>query len=310
MNNYNHKSEDIIDLKVLFFMLWNKKISIATITSIFAILSIFYSLSLPNIYQSSATLIPTTSNKSLSGSLSSFSSIANIAGIQVPNGEASKAQEAIKRINSLEFFSKYFLPEIKLQNLMAISQWLPEENLILYDSSIFDVKNDKWVVEDGNPNKKNPSNQEAFLAYKESLSISEDIKSSFVTITMKHKSPFISKKWVDLIIKKINSSMRTEDEKVALNSITFLNEYSKSINIQSLRSTISKLQESQMQILMIASSSDSYIFKTLDSAVVPEIKLGPKRSLICILGTLLGFMISTLSILILNYFKNPNKNIS
>jgi LPS O-antigen subunit length determinant protein (WzzB/FepE family) len=104
--------------------------------------------------------------------------------------------------------------------------------------------------------------------------------------------------------------MRTEDEKVALNSITFLNEYSKSINIQSLRSTISKLQESQMQILMIASSSDSYIFKTLDSAVVPEIKLGPKRSLICILGTLLGFMISTLSILILNYFKNPNKNIS
>ncbi|MDA8862055.1 Wzz/FepE/Etk N-terminal domain-containing protein [Gammaproteobacteria bacterium] len=303
----NHNHSDIIDLKQLFYILWNKKIFISTVTVIFAVFSIFYALSLPNIYKSKATLSPTSSNDSLSSQLSSFSSLANIAGVKIPGGEVSKTQEAIKRINSLEFFSKHIFPEIKLENLMAVSQWIPEKNIILYDSNIFDIKGSKWVREVTYPYKVIPSKQEAFNVYRDILSISEDSTTSFVTLVVKHESPYISKRWVDLIIKSINLSMREEDKKISQNSLEYLNDFLESTNIKSIRDTISVLQEEQMKTLMLTSSSDSYIFKTIDSAVVPELKSEPKRSLICILGTILGFITSILIVLIVNYFKKTQQ---
>ena len=87
-----------------------------------------------------------------------------------------------------------------------------------------------------------------------------------------------------------------------------LNDYYKTTNIQSLRESISSLQESQMQTLMIASSTDDYIFKTIDSAAVPELKSEPRRSIICIIGTLLGAIISILIALVSHYLVYPSKS--
>ena len=64
--------------------------------------------------------------------------------------------------------------------------------------------------------------------------------------------------------------MRSIDIDNAKNSIDYLNEYYKSTNVQSLRQSISNLQESQMQKLMLASSNSDYIFKILDAPYIPE----------------------------------------
>ena len=108
-------------------------------------------------------------------------------------------------------------------------------------------------------------------------------------------------KWVDIVIYNINESMRELDKLKAQNSINFLNESIKSTNVQSIREVVAKLQETQMQTLMLASSEKEYIFKTLDSAIVPERKSAPKRAVICILGTLLGGILSLLIVLIQVY---------
>ena len=66
----NHRSirEDEIDLIEMFLVLWNKKLIIILITGLVSIGSIFYSLSLPNIYKSQAII---SSASSSSGNLSS-----------------------------------------------------------------------------------------------------------------------------------------------------------------------------------------------------------------------------------------------
>jgi LPS O-antigen subunit length determinant protein (WzzB/FepE family) len=97
--------------------------------------------------------------------------------------------------------------------------------------------------------------------------------------------------------------MKHEAMKAAENSISFLEDAYKSTNNQSLRDGISSLIESQIKTLMLASSDDDYIYKTLDSPIVPEKKSAPGRALLCILGTLLGGLLGVILTLFLHFFR-------
>ena len=294
---------DDIDIKFLIELLLSKKILISAVIAFFTISSIIIALMLPNIYKSSATLGPSSSSESLSSQLSSFSSIASLAGVNIPSGEATKAQEGIKRIESLDFFTNHFLPFIKLEDLIAVKKWVPNNNKIVYDEDIFDEATSTWIREVKFPFQTIPTPQEAFLVYKENLDIYEDKSTSFITISIKHKSPIVARDWLQIIIENINSSMRSEDEKLAVNSIKYLNDYSKSTNIQSIKESISNLQEVQLQTLMVASSTPDYVFKMIDSPFIPELKDSPQRLIICILGLIIGTFFSILASLVSYYIE-------
>ena len=69
-----------------------------------------------------------------------------------------------------------------------------------------------------------PSDQEAYEKYKNILSINDDKKTGFVSVSISHPSPYIAKEWTDIIIFNINESMREVDKRDSLNSINFLNQ--------------------------------------------------------------------------------------
>ena len=104
-NETNIKYE--IDLNGIFNIIWDRKYFISSLTSIFAVLSIIFSLFLPNIYTSSALLAPSNGDQSLSSKLSGYSSLAGLAGVNISNDADLKTIEAIERIKSFEFFSNY-----------------------------------------------------------------------------------------------------------------------------------------------------------------------------------------------------------
>ena len=133
----NNNYDDEIDLRELFHVLWDKIFYIGAITSIFSLISIIYALMLPNIYQSQAVMMPMEESQGMSGMLGQYSGMASLAGISLPSESGSKAQEAIARIKSFEFFSNYFLPHIKLENLMAVKKWNQASNTLTYDASDF-----------------------------------------------------------------------------------------------------------------------------------------------------------------------------
>ena len=296
----NDNLEDEIDLAEIFNIFWNKKKVIFIITSVFAIFSIGFSLSLPNIYTSKSLLIPVSSKDNLTSQLSSYSSFANLAGINLPKENVSKSKEALERIKSFDFFSNHFLPNVKLENIMAVKDWIPYEDKIIYKESIYEDKSSKWVRKASFPKTSIPSDLEAYEEYKKLLSIYEDKQSSFITISINHQSPIIAKKWVNIIINNINESMREEDMTNALNSIDFLNKSSQSTNLQSTKDAIVVLLEDQLQTLMLSSSNKSYILKIIDSAYIPEKKSGPKRTYIVLFATLAGLFFSLIFAMILN----------
>ena len=52
---------------------------------------------------------------------------------------------------------------------------------------------------------------------------------------------------------------------------------------------------------MLAEVRQEYVFKTIDPAVAPEEKSGPRRALICILTTLLAGMLAAIIVLLRHY---------
>jgi len=54
------------------------------------------------------------------------------------------------------------------------------------------------------------------------------------------------------------------------------------------------LVEDQIKKRMLAEVSSEYVFKFISPAMVPEIKFSPKRSTICILGFLIGLILSVI----------------
>ena len=85
MNNTNPKkssfTEDEIDIRKLLHILWDGKLFIAALTSVFSLTAVLYSLSLPNVYLSKGLLSPVDESSS-SQALDNIGGLANLAGIE------------------------------------------------------------------------------------------------------------------------------------------------------------------------------------------------------------------------------------
>ena len=299
IQNINDSGLSLLDLTRI---IWLKKYLVIFITIFSGIFSVFYALSIPNIYTSTSVLVPAGSDDSLSSKLGAFSGLAGLAGVSLPKG-SDKTPEALARINSYDFFVNEFLPEIKLENLMAVKKWDYTSRKIFYDNKLYDEKNGKWIRKVKLPRKAKPSYQEAYKVYREqTINSSQDPKTSFVSISINHKSPDIAKKWLDIIIKKINQHMKIIDKSLAENSIAFLNNAANETNITQIKVVISKLLEDQMQDLMLTEATDNYVFSPITSPISPERKSKPSRPIICILITMFGFFASIVIVLASHYY--------
>ena len=260
----NNNYDDEIDLRELFHVLWDKIFYIGAITSIFSLISIIYALMLPNIYQSQAVMMPMEANQGMSGMLGQYSGMASLAGISLPSESGSKAQEAIARIQSFEFFSNSFLPHIKLENLMAVKKWNQASNTLTYDASAFNSESGQWVRKVKPPTSTIPSSQKAYKQYQAIMSVSEDKKTSFVTLSVEHQSPVIAQQWVEIIMDQIDQVMRDQDRQTALQSIAYLNSLAPTVNYEEIKKALASLQQEQMKRLMMVEANENYIFKVLD----------------------------------------------
>ena len=60
---------------------------------------------------------------------------------------------------------------------------------------------------------------------------------------------------------------------------------------------------------MVVNVRTEYVFKTVDSAIAPEKKSKPKRSVICLVGTFLGVTLSSVWLLFQNVFLQKKSQI-
>lgn len=303
-----YQSQFEVDFNVLFDVIWKGKKLIALITILFSIGAVAFSFTLPNIYQSRSLLSPISEDDNLNSVLSSYSSLGNLAGINIGSKDGdSNPAKAIEKIQSLSFFTNNILPNIFLPDLMAVKSWEPYNNSTIYDRKLYDTSSQKWVRDFKYPQKQIPSAQESFKIFiDEHLEVSEDKKSGFVSISINHKSPYIAQEWSDLIVKEVNNYFRVKDKAEAEAALQYLNKQISQTNLTEIKQAIAQLLQQKTKQLSLIEVSEFYVFDYIDPPAIMEKKFKPNRAVICVAFFFIGF-ISGLLVVLYRHFHLKSK---
>jgi uncharacterized protein involved in exopolysaccharide biosynthesis len=294
-------ADDEIDLRELFAVLWRGKWVIILTTVLAAAIAVAVALFLPNIYRSEALVAPVSAeNGGLGGLASKYGALAGLAGISLPSGGSDKTSLGLQILQSRQFFEYFVKDHDILVPLMAAKKWDASTGLEI-DDEVYDQNSGQWLREAEPPRGSEPSIQEAHEVFVQLLSTSQDKESGLVTIAVEHISPVVAQQWVEWLVADINRTVRAQDVSQAERSIAYLEEQIRSTSLAELQAGFFDLIQSQIETMMLAKATPEYLFKTIDPAVVPELKVKPKRSLIAALGVVLGGMLGCLIVLVRHY---------
>ena len=294
--------DDEIDLRELFNVFWVNKFFLVTLTSLFALISIIYSLTLTNIYTAQTTLAPSASSD-MSRNLSQYAGLASMAGISLPGSSSGMSDKdlALSLLKSKGLLRRLIDKHDILPDLIAAYDWDLTSNSLSYDSDLYDGIKNVWVRNVKSPYKLIPSTQEAYEFFNKAIAVSEDKNTRVISLKVDHLSPEIAYQWSLLIIQEVNEYVADMRIKEAQLSIDYLNDQIKITPYPELKALFYELIQQHTQSMMLAKVRPEYALTTLDKPLIPEEKSAPNRLLIVILSTLLGGTLGTLIILIRFY---------
>ena len=300
----NHQdNEDFIDLGEIFSILLSYKKIIFIGLIISGLASIYIAKSSPDIYRSSALLEPQQSNQnqnSFSSIPAGFGGLASLAGVQLPTSSLDRGLYAIEVIKSKVFF-KHLLSidsDRILPSIMAIESYDISNKKIKFDTNIYNDASNKWVREVKANQKVVPSYIEAHEHFLSILEVFKDKKTGYIYIAIDHQSPVFAQYLLNLVILEVNNLTREMEMQETSEAIEYLTKKQLSTKVSSVKLSINNIIESQLQTQMLTNIREEFLLKTIDPPVVPEIKIGPSRLFICVIGVFFGFIFSIFSVLV------------
>lgn len=271
------------ELGEILSSLWSFKIYIIILSVVAAVISTFVAINTPNIYRAETLLAPTEDLQGQNNDMGSqLGGLASLAGLGSLDSKGFKTDVAQAKLLTKDFLYSFIDKHDLLLSILAVESWDRNTKQVTYDDSVYDVKSKSFILQEGVTLK--------WLAYK---SLSENIlinkeRGGLISISYEHPSPEVAQYVVENIIKDINMLMQDFDVEQANKSIKYLNEKLIQTNIADMRTVFYRLIEEQMKNKMLTEIKSEYIFTTLDPALVPEEKAGPRRVLIIVVSTILA----------------------
>ena len=300
--------DDEIDLRELFGVLWAGSRKIIAITAVFAFVSVIYALSLSDQYKATVLLAPAQSDSSdLSGALGQLGGLASLAGVSIGGGDSSEAQMAQEIMKSWSFIDVFIAENNISVEVYAAEGWSRGSNELQIDDDIYDAETKTWLVENDNTGEVGPpSSWVLFQAFSERLVVSENKKSGLVSVSIEYYSPQIAKQWLDMYVAAINAHMQQRQMEKVTNNINYLQAQIENTSIAEMREVFYTIIAEQTKNKMLAEASPEYAFVAVSPSMVPEEKSQPERAFICIIGTLLGGILSVLLVLVMHYARKSD----
>ncbi|MFT5815422.1 MAG: hypothetical protein ACI9VT_003195 [Psychroserpens sp.] len=306
------QADNEIDLKELFFVIWQGKWTIIITTIIAAVIAVIYAISLPDIYKSEVLLAPAEESKSggMAGLAAQFGGLTSIAGINLGGSGSDKAKIALEIIKGKVFVAKFINSHNLKATIMATNGWNQTSNKLIYNTDIYNPETNTWMREVKAPKQAEPSDLEVHERFIKSLSISSNKETGLVTLSIKHYSPYVAKDIVEKLVLAINEKLKNDDIRESNKSIEYLQDALNKSPIADMQKVFYQLIEQQEQTKMLASVRDQYALKIINPAVVEEKKDSPKRALVVILAVMFGGMLSAAIVLIRSFMGESSINVS
>ncbi len=302
----NDLADKEFDLKELFSVLWKYKSFLLIAICFFSTFSVIYALSLQNIYTSESILSPLededTSSNSMSSLVSQYSGIAGIAGLNIGSSNSNGADYAVEILKSRNFL-KYLVNKYDFiaPSLIAVKKYNEDTKSLIFNEDVYDDIKKVWVRDKPKNREKEPSYIELYDTYMSTISIAQNIDTSFITLQVSHVSPEFAYSLASIMIEELNNIVKQKDRDESEKAISFLEDRLIKTRESGIRNQINSLIYKNLNTLMTTDTKDDYILEILDPPYLPEVKSGPVRSLICIIITIVGTLLSIMSVILYHY---------
>jgi LPS O-antigen subunit length determinant protein (WzzB/FepE family) len=287
LNNLIDKNlNDEIDLSEIFKKVCSSKYLIISITLVFSLASIFYSLSIKEIYTSKMIVEEVSSNDSYREP-ASFGGLSSLAGLSSNSSSKTRSQYAREVIYTKDFFDRLIEDSEFFVELVAAVDYDKKNKKLIYDNAIYDEEkntiNDEYL--------QTLFHEDVHVEFLNSIKII-DLDSGSLLISVSHYSPYVAKKWLDYIFVMLNEVVKEMKLTKAEKSYEFLqNELSMTKEVD-LKKAISSLLIKELETITLSESSEYFVFSVVDSSRVPERKDYPNKRKIVIFWTLIGLFLS------------------
>ncbi len=286
--------EDEIDLRELFNTIKKHIKKIFVFVFVVTLVVLAYLIMTPNIYKSEVILAPQgDSSKSASASLSS---LAALAGVNIGSKSSGIDPFVMMQttLNNYDFnkkiIEKYDLYE-KLQN--------PKNLVYPFGLEFSSTKNEDNLTKD----------KKIFLTIKnikKIISISQDKKTSLITLSASLKDRFLAKQLVDIYLNEIISHVKKNDMKNLDEQIKFYKTELSSTKDVALKEQLSKSLSGLLQKRVFSKANEYYFVSKLSDSRVPYIKdkTKPKRALILVVSFVASFILAVFLVFFLEFIRN------
>jgi uncharacterized protein involved in exopolysaccharide biosynthesis len=282
-------TDNAISLRQLWDIVWRGKWFIVICTAIFAVLSVTYAMLATEWYRADVLLAPAEerSTPALGGQLGG---LAALAGVTVGGGDSVQAVATLK---SREF-ARDFIEDFGLLQVLFAGDW--------------DEDSQSWAI--AHPADWPDTRDAVRYFHKHVLSVSEDIQTGLVTLSIEWKAPDLAAEWADVLARRLNARLRERALAEAGANVAYLQEELAQTSLVTLQQSIGRLLESELQKLMLARGNHEFAFRIVDPAQVPKKRERPKRAMIVVIGTMLGGTLGVFLVFLIHALRRGTKSAS
>ncbi len=300
-----------MDFFTLTKMMWTNKKEILIFSIVSSITVLLLSFTFSDKYTSSAVFSVNNNGPEsmISNSLREYGGVASMIGLNLPSGGQNKEDFAFQLLNSKEILKNLVEYDGVRENIFAAKSYDKEEGKIIYDESLYNVEQKKWV-------RKPPKGRNIVPSYIEimdekiskNLNLQQDVKTGFISIRYEHLSPKFAYDFINLLVAEVNNYAQKSDLASSDLALEYLQEELKKTDNSNVTNTLNNLIESHMNIKVIATTEEKYLLKTIDPPYIPEVRSFPNRKNLAIIAFIVGFIFSSTFFIVISFLRE-NRNI-
>lgn len=301
------KKEEL-DFGAIWKELFRNKFLIVLISGAFAAASVFYALSIPNQYRSSAMVVDASSTKggALSSLAGQFGGLANLAGISL--GGKKNAAVIYKQIIAQDFIT-YFIDKRNIKIPLFVAQgWDEKAKKLTYEGQTdYNFDTNQWTRQVKYPKQNEPSAHEAYEKFMDNFDAIYDRKTNIITMSLVSLSPELAHQWLTWLIADFNEYHRNKSVESTARNIEYLKQKIQETKITEIQQALLELMQDQMKQEMLASVQENYLVSILDSPSLASKRDYPPRAIICVVGTFIGGVIGILLVVLRLFYRHSKQ---
>ena len=303
MNNPENQYQEVNISDIVFVILKYKYIILSS-TLFFSSLLLMVIFNLPNKFESKSKFYPSSDPGSTSSSmklLSGISSLGGLSNFSLPTNEVAEYDVLVERIKSRDFLDILLKEKSVKENIFAAKDFSFEKEAIIYDDRLYDSKTGKYLNKRGDVIL-TPTIDDIYKKYLKMVNISRNKESGIMILSFTHFSPFFAAEMVDLILFKLDQVSRTITINEINKSLTYYKSELLTVSESELRNSLNALIKTKLEQLMLANVQEEYLINIISKSFIPKYKSEPKKSQLAIMGTVIIFLLSMLSVLLHDFF--------